>query len=75
MEIMGYGVGEEGSLVAYGKVINVQRETVHGFLIYERCMVVEVHKSEDNEYVLFRSVKIDDPPIRKIGNIVKNFIL
>ena len=36
---------------------------------------MEVHKSEDNEYVLFRSVEIDDPPIQKIGEAVGNFIL
>ena len=53
MKIMGYGVGEEGKLVAYGKVINVQRRTVHGVPIYEGCVFVEVNKSEDDEYVLF----------------------
>lgn len=75
VEIMGYGIGEEGKLVAHGKVINVQGGTVHGVLIYEGCVSVEVHKSEVDKYVLFRSVEMDDPPIRKMRNAVGNIIL
>ena len=75
VEIMGYRVGGEGKLVAHGKVINVQGETVHELPIYEGCISVKVHKSEDDEYVIFRSVEIDDPPIRDIREAMRNFIL
>lgn len=43
--------------------------------IYEGCISVEVNKSEDDEYVLFRTVKMDDPPIRKMEEVVRYFIL
>ena len=75
VEIMGYGVGVEGKLVAHGKVTNVQEETVHEVPIYKGCVSVEVHKSEDDDYVFFRSVEMNDPPIRKIGEAVGYFIL
>ena len=75
VEIMGYGVGEKGKLVAHGKVTNVQGGTVHGVPIYEGCVSVEVYKSEDDEYVFFRSVEIDDPYIRKIDEAMGDFIL
>ena len=52
--IMCYGVGEEGKLIAHKKDINVEGNMVHGVLIYEGCVSMEVHKSEDDEYVLFR---------------------
>ena len=75
VEIMGYGVGEEGKLVAHGKVMNLQGGTVHGVPIHQGCVSVEVNKSVDDEYVLFASVEMDDPPIRKIGEAVGNFIM
>ena len=75
VEIMGYGVGEEGKLVAHGKVTNIQGGTVHGVPIYEGCVSVEVARSEKDEYVISNSVEMDDPPIRKIGEAVENFIL
>ena len=48
---------------------------MHRVPIYEGCVSVEVKKNEDDKYVFFRSVKMDDPPIRKIGDDVGNFIL
>ena len=35
---------------------------MHGVSIYEGCVSVEVARSEEDEYVIFRSVKMDDPP-------------
>jgi hypothetical protein len=75
VEIMGYGVGEKGKLVAHKKVMNVQGGTVHGVPIYEGCVSVDINKSKDDEYVLFRSVEMNDPPIRKIGEVVGHFIM
>ena len=75
VQLMGYGVGEEEKLVAHGKVKNVEGGTLHGAVIYEGCVSLEVQKSEDDEYVLFKSVEMDDPPLRKIGEAVGSFIM
>ena len=72
---MGYGVGEEGKLVAHGKVKNEEEGILHGAIIYEGCVSSEVQKCEDDEYVIFKSVELDDPPLRKIGEAVENFIM
>ena len=75
VKIMGCGVGEEGKLVANGKVINIEGGTLHGVPIYAGCVSVEVKCCEDDDYVLFRSVETDDPPIRKMREAVGNIIL
>ena len=62
-------------MIIHGKIINVKNRTVHGVSIYKICVSVEVHESEDDEYVHFRSVRMDDPLIRKIEEVVGNFIL
>jgi hypothetical protein len=48
---------------------------LHGAIIYEGCVSLEVQKCEHDEYVLFISVEMDDPPLRKIGEVVGNFIM
>ena len=48
---------------------------MHGATIYEDCVFLEVQKNEDDEYVLLRSMKMDDPPLRKITDAMKNFII
>ena len=53
----------------------MERETVHEIPIYEECVSMVVYKNEDDEYILFKSVEMDDPPMRKIGEVVRNFIL
>ena len=68
-------MGEEGKLIAHMKVMNVQGETVYEVLIYEGSISVEVNRSKDDEDELFRTVKMDDPPIRKMEEAVENFIL
>jgi hypothetical protein len=54
---------------------NVEGGIFHGAIIYEGCVSLEVQKSEDDKYVLFRSVEMDDPLLRKIGEAVENFIM
>ena len=44
--VMGYGMGEEGKLIAHGKVMSVQRGTVHRVPIYEGYVSVEVKKAK-----------------------------
>lgn len=48
---------------------------MRGDLIYEGCVYIKVHKREDDKYVLFRNMEMDDPPMRKIWDAVENFIL
>ena len=75
MEVIGYGVGEEEKLVVHRKVKNVKGRTLHGTTIYEDCVSLDVQKSENDEYVIFRSVDFDDPPLQKIEEVVENFIM
>ena len=35
--------------------------------MYEGCVSLEVQRSDDDEYVLFKSVQLDDTLIKKIG--------
>jgi len=51
------------------------RGTLYSVIIYEGCMSLEVQKSADDEYVFFKSLEMDDPPLRKIGEAVENFIM
>lgn len=53
----------------------MEGETVHEIPIYEEYVSMVVYKNEDDEYILFKSVEMDDPPMRKIGEVVRNFIL
>ena len=46
-----------------------------GVLIYKTCMFLEVQRSHDDEYVIFKSIKLDDTPIKNIGEVVKKFIM
>lgn len=75
VEIMGVGDGEEGLVVGVGKVINLEGSKVHGVTIPEGCVTVEVSKSNNDDYVLYESVDLDDPPITKMGQAVNTFIL
>lgn len=57
MKVMGYEVGDERKLVAYGKVMNVEGKTLHRITIYEGCISMEMQNSEDNEYILSKVSK------------------
>jgi hypothetical protein len=48
---------------------------LHDAIIYEGCVSLEVQKSKDDEYVIFRSMEMDDPLLRKIEKAVGNFIM
>ena len=63
-------------MITHKNVINLEGETVHEIPNYEECVSMVVYKNEDDEYILlFKSVEMDDPPMRKIGEVVRNFIL
>ena len=49
--------------------------TLHDAITYKDYVSLEMQKYEDDEYVLFKSVKMDDPLLRKIGESVENFIM
>ena len=44
-------------------------------IIYEGCMFLVVQRSHSDGYNLFKSIKLDDPPIKKIGEVVINSII
>ena len=75
VEIMGVADGEEEEVVGIGKVVNLEGSKLHGVTIPEGCVSVEVQKSKLDEYLLYCSVDLDDPPITKMGQAVGSFIL
>lgn len=75
VEIMGVADGEEEEVVGIGKVVNLEGSKLHGVTIPEGCVSVEVQKSKLDEYLLYCSVDLDDPPITKMGQAIRNFIL
>jgi hypothetical protein len=75
VEIMGVADGEEEEVVGIRKVVNLEGSKLYGVTIPEGCVSVEVQKSKLDEYLLYCSVHLDDPPITKMGQAVGNFIL
>lgn len=43
--------------------------------IYEGWVSLEVQKSHDDEYIIVKSVELDDPLIRKSEEVVGYFIM
>lgn len=75
VELMGISDGEEGLVVGMGKVINLEGSKLHGVTIPEGCVTVEVSKSNNDDYLLYETVDLDDPPITKMGQAVNSYIL
>ena len=74
MEVMDYGREERRKNDCTWKN-NKHESTLHRFITYKICMFLEVQRSHDDEYVVFKSVKLDDPLIKKIEEVVHNFIM
>jgi hypothetical protein len=62
--------GEEEKVVARGKVVNVVGASLHGKTIFPGLVSVEVTRSLDDNYGLFASVDLDDPPVTLVGHFV-----
>ena len=75
MEVMNYEKWEEENVVVHRKTTNIKEGILHEVITYEGCMSLEVQRSHNNEYNLFKSVKLDDPSIKKMEEIVNNFIM
>jgi hypothetical protein len=41
----------------------------------EKITKKKLHDLTHDEYIFFKNVKLDDPSIKKIGEVVKNFIM
>ena len=48
---------------------------MHGVVICKGIVSMEVLRSHNDAYMLYRSIMLDDPPITKIGDAVGQFIL
>ncbi len=72
---MGIGVEDELLLVGDGRVTSLPRGTVHGVPITEGTVSVEVLRSHDDAYVLYKSIMLDDPQITRVGDVDGQFIL
>ena len=55
--------------------MSVPGGTIHRVVICEGIVSMEVLRSQDDAYMLYRSIMLDDPPITKIGDAVGQFIL
>ena len=75
VKIMGIGVDEESLLVGDRRVMSLSGGTLHGVVISEGTVSVEVLQSHDDAYVLYRSIMLDDPLVTKIGDTVGQFIM
>jgi hypothetical protein len=49
--------------------------TLHEIIIDKSRVSLKVQRSHNDEYVLFKSVELDDPPIKEIGEVIGNFIM
>lgn len=56
VEIMGIEDGEEDLVIGIGKVDNVEEAKLHGVKISEGCVLVEVRKSSNDEYILYAPI-------------------
>jgi hypothetical protein len=75
VEVMGFALEEEEKVVAIGKVKNVEGGSLHGVTIEEGCASVQITKSLDLVYMLFKNIDLDDPAVTTIGQAHGNFIL
>ena len=75
VEIMGVADGEEEQVVGIRKLIDLEGARLHGVTISESCVSVEVQKSNNDDYLFYSSVELDDPSITKMGQVVDSFIL
>jgi len=48
---------------------------VHGIVICEEIVSVEVLRSHDDSYVLYQSIMLDDSLVTKFGDSVGQFVL
>jgi hypothetical protein len=67
VEVLGFALEEEEKVVAIGKVKNVEGGSLHGITIEEGCASVQITKSLDSVYMLFKSIDLDDPAMTTIG--------
>ena len=54
---------------------NKHESTLHRVIIYKTCMSLKMLRSYNNEFVLFKNVKLDDYSTKRIGEVVENFIM
>jgi hypothetical protein len=72
---MGFGEGKEEKVIATGKVMNVEGGTLHTRMIEERCVSLEITKSEDDSYVLYKTLDFDEDAVTTVGEAKGHFIL
>jgi hypothetical protein len=75
VQLMGLGIGEEEKVVADAIVINVVGGSLYGVPICEGQVSVIVVKSYSDEYILFKRLDLNSPPITKVGEAIGEFVL
>ena len=64
---MGIVEGKEDLVIADGKVTNMAGSTLHRVPINEGHISMQVAKSYDDDYILFKGVHLDSLPVTKVG--------
>lgn len=75
VRLMGFEEGEDDTAVARAKVVNVAGGTLHGKTIFPGLVSAEVTESIVDNYKLFASVDLDDPPVTLVGKAVGHYVL
>jgi hypothetical protein len=75
VRLMGFEEGDDDQAVARAKVVNVAGGTLHGKTIFPGLVFVEVSESLVENYKLFASVDLDDPPVTLVGKAVGHYVL
>jgi hypothetical protein len=75
MELLGLEDGEEDLVVATGAVVNVASSMLHGVKIKEDEVSVQVTKSLNDGYLLYKKVTLDFPKVECCGQVVGGIIL
>ena len=75
VRLMGFEEGDDDQAVARAKVVNVAGGTLHGRTIFPGLVSVEVSESLVENYKLFASVDLDDPPVTLVGKAIGHYVL
>ena len=75
VRLMGFEEGDDDQAVARAKVVNVAGGTLHGRTIFPGLVSVEVLESLVENYKLFASVDLYDPPVTLVGKAIGHYVL
>ena len=75
VKVLEFEAEGDAKVIAKAKVMNVVGSLLHGSQICEGVVSIHIMKSYNDQYELYESVELDDPLIRRIGEVVGNLVL